>query len=146
MGKAFLIWDTVTVTFCYITNHPIIYWLKKHMSLHVLPPSPAGWPRLVHRIEGIHPAREGRPQGTSTSQVSDSVVFATVPLAKANHVSKPRLKEGALPPLPGKKCQEFVYIFGNLWQTSKMRGRLIFFYYNGYRVTQNVYFLCCCCC
>ena len=82
MGKAFLIWDTVTVTFCYITNHPIIYWLKKHMSLHVLPPSPAGWPRLVHRIEGIHPAREGRPQGTSTSQVSDSVVFATVPLAK----------------------------------------------------------------
>lgn len=99
------------------------------MSPHVLPPSPAGQPRLVHRIEGIHPAREDRPQGTSTSRVSAYVVFATVPLARANHMSKPRLKEGAPPPLPGKKCQEF----GNRWQTTSSIIMVT--------VTQNVYFL-----
>ena len=71
-------------------------------------------PWLVHRVEGIHPAREGKPQGTSTFQVSDYVMFATVPLAKANYMSKPRFKEGTLSLLHGRNCKEFVYIFDNL--------------------------------
>ena len=44
-------------------------------------------------------------------------------------MSKPRLKEGAPPPLPGEKCQEF----GNRWQTSSSIIMVT--------VKQNVYFL-----
>lgn len=79
----------------------MILWVER--SLHVMSLSPAGLPRLIHMVA----AREGKPQYTSTFQVSDCVRCATVPVAKANYMSKPDSRKELFHLFMEKICIQF---------------------------------------
>lgn len=104
------------------------------MSLQVRPPSPAGWPRLAHRTERASPRAQA---------LLKSLIMLHLPLShQPKQISVQTQTQSRTSPTSSWK--EMQRIFIHFWQsTADIKNERVasFFYYNGYRVMQNVYFL-----
>ena len=104
------------------------------MSLQVGPPSPAGWPRLAHRTERASPRAQA---------LLKSLIMLHLPLShQPKQISVQTQTQSGTSPT--SSWEEMQRIFIHFWQfTADIKNERVasFFYDNGYRVMQNVYFL-----
>lgn len=121
--------------------HFMILWVQR--SLYMMPPSPAGQPRLVHIVaKRSQSGQEDRPQYTA-SDFKFLILSDLLPAHRPNQITCPSLDSvmELIHIFIGGTAKNIYIFFKSTTATKNERVTCSLLHCKGYKLTQNAYFL-----